>query len=468
MKKYLLFFIHTLVICLGAQAQYNSPENRIWAFGNRAGLDFSSGAPVPFTSFMNTDEGNATLCDSAGNLVFCTNGKTIWNKVGDTMPNAAAIVSFSTSSTSQAAVIVPYIGQPGKYFVFSLQEIATLNDRKLAYCIVDMSLDGGLGDVVVSTRETLLDSAVSEKMIAIPGNNDNFWLVTHRVDTNLFVVYNINASGIGSKIFTKIGEFHVGGLCTHGYAIGGIKSSPDRSMIALAEVRVGTCKTGGVELYDFDPATGAITNCRVLDTSGSFSYGEFSPDNRKLYMYRVQPTSELRQFDLSLPTTDDIIASRYVVTASVNVMSTDLKLGPDARIYFRSMNSTTAATTLDCISNPNGAGSTCGLTTHCIDLSPNPSRGCFPNLTYNSRAASSVKKQQTLSAYSVYPNPAQDELKLTGAELFSSATITDIAGVNVYSYQGRKGITSIDISRLPAGVYFARLNDYEPVKFIKK
>ncbi len=40
----LIFIVNTLC------AQYNAPENRVWAFGMRAGINFNSGTPVPFAA----------------------------------------------------------------------------------------------------------------------------------------------------------------------------------------------------------------------------------------------------------------------------------------------------------------------------------------------------------------------------------------------------------------------------------
>jgi hypothetical protein len=55
-------------------------ETNIWYFGEKAGLDFNSGAPVPLlNSSMGASEGCASICDKEGNLLFYTNGVAIWN-----------------------------------------------------------------------------------------------------------------------------------------------------------------------------------------------------------------------------------------------------------------------------------------------------------------------------------------------------------------------------------------------------
>ncbi len=104
------------------------------------------------------------------------------SKTGVPMPAGSSIVPFITASATQAAVIVPVIGNPNNYYVFSLEQlnVNTNSDNSchLAYSVVNMTLNGGLGDVISSGH--MMDSALLEKMIAIPGNNCNIWLLACR------------------------------------------------------------------------------------------------------------------------------------------------------------------------------------------------------------------------------------------------------------------------------------------------
>ena len=63
-------------------------EANIWYFGANAGLDFNSGAPVPLTNGqVNTAEGCSAISDSAGNLLFYTDGLWVYNRNHTSMPN---------------------------------------------------------------------------------------------------------------------------------------------------------------------------------------------------------------------------------------------------------------------------------------------------------------------------------------------------------------------------------------------
>ena len=60
---------------------FSQKQANIWYFGKNAGLDFNSGTAIPLTDgAMNTWEGCASIADPNGNLLFYTDGITVWNK----------------------------------------------------------------------------------------------------------------------------------------------------------------------------------------------------------------------------------------------------------------------------------------------------------------------------------------------------------------------------------------------------
>ena len=104
---------------VSAYAQYNTSENMSWVFGVHSGINFSSGTPVAFTTDISTGEGSASVSDAAGNLLFYTDGKKVWNSANVLMPSVPAstgiVPLIATNSTTQAAVIVPFPADASKY-----------------------------------------------------------------------------------------------------------------------------------------------------------------------------------------------------------------------------------------------------------------------------------------------------------------------------------------------------------------
>jgi len=81
--KIKLFFLAWLFCFCFSNAQINSETKRAnwWYFGQGAGINFSSGFPVAVNNGQtNSYEGSASISDKNGNLLFYSDGNTIWNK----------------------------------------------------------------------------------------------------------------------------------------------------------------------------------------------------------------------------------------------------------------------------------------------------------------------------------------------------------------------------------------------------
>lgn len=358
MKSHCLSFV-LLLLCLNASGQYYTDENRIWTFGYHSGLDFNSSPPAFFSTGDSTREGTATVSDSDGHLLFYTNGNAVYNRTGVVMPAGVSIVPFLASSSTQSSLIVPVITSPGRYYVFSVESRET-GSGKLAYGLVDMSLDGGLGDIVPGSAGVILDDSLGEKIIAIRGENCNIWVVTHKRNRPEFRVYEINAGGISLLVSYYSGWTPP----TQNYAIGVMKVSHDHRKIVMQGYE------GHIELHDFNNLTGEISGCKILDSINRGGYGaEFSADNTKLYVNNGGMFSyNIHQYDLTDTSLVAIKASKTLVGRSLQF--SDLKLAPDNKIYFMSDSVSPANTcTMGRIDAPDSAGAACGFVRSCIALS---------------------------------------------------------------------------------------------------
>ncbi len=59
---------------------------------------------------------------------------------------------------------------------------------------------------------------------------------------------------------------------------------------------------------------------------------------------------------------------------------------------------------------------------------------------------------------SVYPNPATNELTVTSNGMISTVTVSNLVGQQVYTHEYQLSQAHVDISGLPAGVYFVKVN----------
>ncbi len=352
-----LFLIVTLFFGYYSQAQYNTHQNKVWALGYHAGVSFASGTPVAITTGISS-VGSATVANASDSLQFYSDGKNVYNHLHAIMPHGSSVVPYFTGSTFQAALVVPVVGNGNRYYVFSLESYSTIlpTTSILAYSIVDMSLDGGNGDVMTTATGITITDSLGESMTAVAGNNCDVWVLVHHRDSALFLAYNISAAGINTTPVLS----HTGILNGHAvYAKTAIKVSPDRQKLVLTNNGAVPVDTVGAELYDIDATTGIVSNVRLLDTVSTFA-AEFSPDSKKLYTVPIRnPAIRIAEFDISLPNTAAIVASDTFISFTPGG---DLKLGPDNKIYVNNQSM------LGSISNPNGYGSAVGYVANTVPL----------------------------------------------------------------------------------------------------
>ncbi len=370
MRKIALYVLFFVAIAFTGFGQYNTPQNGVWVFGHNAGLDFSSGTPVGISTSVYTIEGSASISDARNRLLFYTDGYNVWDSTNTMMPaSTSGLGGFVTASTTQAGLIVPYIEDSTKYYVFSLENgYMSGSHGKLAVSTVDMTLRSGLGDVVSSTMGRLIRQGLSEKMTVVAGNNCDYWVITHHNDSPIFYSYRITAAGISDSPVVSVAGSHVD---SNGYLIGTIKVSPDRTkLLCNVEYNGYNC-----EVYDFNPNTGVVSGAKILEAYGSFYSGEFSPDNSKLYLSDYV-LSQLYQYDLTAGSWADVRASKYTVSYSFVY---DMKLAKDNRLYL----TTPGGTMLHTIDSPNLAGARCTFVDSSVSISSGTICGLsFPNLVY--------------------------------------------------------------------------------------
>ena len=211
-------------------------QGNIWYFGGGAGLDFNSGSPVPiFDGQVNTVEGVATLADENGDLLFYTDGMTIWNKNHDTMPNGTGLLG-DTSST-QSGIIVPKPGSSTLFYVFTVAVAGS--PLGVHYSEVDITLDGGLGDVNANKNIQILPNCTEQITAVVHANGTDIWVITHGYGNDVFSAFLITSAGVtttqvNSTVGLPLDPFNSSD------AIGYLKASPTGENLGMCNAGTGT------------------------------------------------------------------------------------------------------------------------------------------------------------------------------------------------------------------------------------
>ncbi|MFC4720894.1 T9SS type B sorting domain-containing protein [Geojedonia litorea] len=385
MKKTILLSL--FLCCFSLCFSQNEASN--WYFGENAGLTFNLNAnsiAVQSNGQLNTREGCASISDSSGNLLFYTDGTSVWNRNHLVMNNGFGL--YGDASSTQSAIIVPKPEDPNIFYVFTVDNNIDRQNFGLNYSEVDMSLDGGLG--AVTSKNINLLAICSEKITAVLKDciTKSIWVVTlasidgfgEPFDT--YHAFEVNTLGVNSTSVKS--TFNLNVTDNRGY----LKLSPDGTKVASANSQ------DGLYIYDFDTDTGLLTNQQSLFISSSSNrpYGvEFSPNSQLLYVHssndffdRQDPNnannpanhrSTLTQFNLM----EANIQSSEITLDDRQLYRGGLQLGPDGKIY-RALSATynQGLPNLGVINNPNSIGLASNYIHNAINLSPNNSSQGLP------------------------------------------------------------------------------------------
>lgn len=376
-----MLFGRIMLICLlGLQASCGLAQglNNLWLGGYDSAdgipwggstIDFSSGSPSIYYQFRYMDFGktNCNITDSSGNLLFATNGQYVMDAAGDTMVNGAGLnpslytsTLWPTLSIYQANFIIPKPGSSTKYYLFhnTIDSIYLLYSDNLYLTEIDMSLNGGLGEVV--QKNTILYNQqynIGKIQGVKHGNGRDWWIYVHGIDNNDFIRFLVSPYDIDGPYVQTIGTVRPADQ-------GQISFSPDGSKLAYYWGETD------LDIFDVDRCSGLLSNHLHVPISDNDASGgvAFSPSSRFLYVTSVL---DAYQYDLDAV---DIAASMVHIAEWDSTYSPSppfatffeyAQLAPDGKIYVSTGNGTDK---LHVINYPDSAGLACDFAQHAITL----------------------------------------------------------------------------------------------------
>lgn len=354
----LRYFTFCIIIFCFVGNQSTAQQSNVWYFGVYAGLNFNTTPPTALTDGqLNTFEGCTSISDYNGQILFYSDGTTVYNRMHQVMPNGTGL-NGGTSSTC-SAIVIPKPGSSTIYYLFTAEPINDALVTSYNFSVVDMQLDGGLGDIT-SEKNVLLYTGSTERLTAVKqANGIDYWVVTKGFGNNRFSVYKVGCQGIDMNPVVS----NVGAVPTSLYdAIGAIKVSPDGKKLCIAiNAYPGSPLC---QLFDFDNATGIISN--PINITGFVLNGlygvEFSPNSKLLYLGTNR--NKVNQYDITSNNQNTINASKYEIITAIGDANLGLQLGPDHKIYVAVLRKTS----LSVIDNPDSIGPACNFVIDGIDL----------------------------------------------------------------------------------------------------
>jgi hypothetical protein len=301
--------------------EYDSLDQRanIWYFGNGAGIDFNPlpENPVAIDGPLNTPEGTSVISDRNGQVIFSTDGYSVFDKLGNDITPANGI--GGQNGSTQSALIIPVPGDETLYYIFTTQEVYGTGTYELRYSLFDLKLNNGVGGL--SEWNQLLFGPSTERI-----TGDDNWLIAHEFGNNSFRAYPITATGIGNPVVSSIGSDHV--LTSQESGQGYMKLGAQNRLVVALSIP-GTSNV--VEVFDFIDSTGVVTNFRTADLESPTGqvYGvEVSPSGNKLFATLRDAQNKMYEFAF------DSLGNPYFkqsVNSSVELGA--IQIGPDGQIY---------------------------------------------------------------------------------------------------------------------------------------
>jgi hypothetical protein len=230
--------------------------------------------------------------------------------------------------------IIPFSANPDKFYVVQFQSAAAdlvaqetnlqvrcPNALGLAYSVVDLTQNGGLGDI---TQMNVPITRGNTEHIALVrhANGKDVWVIVHGAAGNNFSAYLFTDAGVQPAVISSLGP----SIAPTSINMGGQLVANHEGNLLAGNI----AGANGMMLLDFDKASGRISNYRVIPAgTGGIGTAQFSPDDSKLY---YTSGDAIYQYDFNAA---DLAASlTKVYTDVLSDLIYDLQLAPDGKIYF--------------------------------------------------------------------------------------------------------------------------------------
>lgn len=464
----ILLFLNIYTTIIGQK------ENNNWFFGYNNGLSFSTNQPVSIPSSLYTFEGCASISDASGNLLFYSDGKSVYSRNNNLMTNGDNTLLGHSSSTS-SAIIVPKPSSKVLFYIITVDYIYGSNG--INYSIVNMDDNGDgiiqsneVGEVELSSINTNLPGPTGEKIsIVKKANGYDYWIATIEAGTNNFYIYELTSAGINNTPQIQSLGPAVIGSNTNGY----MKFSPDGTKLVRADFIPNT----KVTLYDFNNTTGTLSTPVNLTAGltnlgwGDGFYGvEFSPNSQKLYFSTVSTNnnfgnSHIYEATIS-PNYSGSNLAAVVPNNGVGYAIGALQLTPETpqRILIAKDGEQYLAE----IINPNTGilSNASNFNANAISLTHNSGLGLptFISGSYAKNDFSSLTENEmdvTEKMISVYPNPTSSYITIELKKEVNNQliTINKINGQKVKEFILNGNKTKIDLTNFEKGIYFLKFAD---------
>jgi gliding motility-associated-like protein len=407
-------------------------EANVWYFQVEAGLNFNSGTPVVLNDGpLMGNSAIASISDSAGYFLFCTDLYAVYNQYGY-MQNGTDLETGGISGRA----IVKFPGTENMYYIFT----GSYNGG-FSYSLVDMSINGGRG--AVTDKNVPVDAAwdaLDKVVIVKKENSSKIWVITRKFADDAIAAFQVDENGLNpDPVISTMPDRVADPASDYGF----IKISYDKRYLISSYNY-----NGHLEISRFLSSTGTAAYMYTITHSINGNYNaikgiEFSPDSKFLYAsYAYGDNSDsvqIYQFDMKLIDDSTLFLNSAILVATGP--GATLQLARDGKIYTTHLwvENGEHYYWLSVIHQPWVRGTGCMYEMNAINMFPGSNAYCLPNtlVDYLLRFEWTGEPCQ---GYPIHfkPNfiPTPDSIVWHFGEMAPGSMTTELSPTYVFKYPG--------------------------------
>ena len=258
------------------------------------------------------------------------------------MPNGNILITGYQGGFQQV-ISVQRLDNSQRYYLFYVDTWnPTYPIYGLRYSIININLDGGLGDIE-RTNKNISVPGMKRAWSVITGtrhqNNKYAWIVTRiaNPDSNYFASFLVDQNGLDTTAVVSPSLITTTNPPAPVTARE-IKISPDGTKL----VCIYNADTTAAEFCQFDRSTGEITPLFKFKPSAYNSHNclnrslEFSIDGKYLYLsneWESMGQGVLYQYDATKKDSTQFMQSESFIGVGMGLFESEMQMGPDGKIY---------------------------------------------------------------------------------------------------------------------------------------
>jgi gliding motility-associated-like protein len=386
--KELIELLLFLILISISDTAFTQNFNNIWIFGEHGGINFNYNPPVgiknaPVSTYNGIDplssknpyvNYTSSICDSSGNLLFYTDGISVWNNKNSKLRRYLSRWPWADYCSP---LIVPHPENDSLYYIFGVSSGGPFAN-KFQYLDINIKSNDGNGEIVYpepSAATNYFTVLKDSCAVVVAGtshcNRKDTWIITY--SQNAFYTYLVTKDGVSSNAIKTLTPDINNAFNQHR----NMKFSASGEKLVMPLINANQ-----VIVFDFDNLTGKFSKPVKLHMPENLILEdvEVSPDGSKLYLGAYTPPDpeidgagelhNIYQMDLNAGTTTAIQNSLTLITPFADrancvrtcfIVNRTMQLAPDGKIYvsmryFTSPSNIMFDPTLSVVTAPNEKG----------------------------------------------------------------------------------------------------------------